>query len=72
MQRMNLKLFRVRHNLTQSEIAERVGYNRAAYALIESGARNPSIEFFTNLQESFNIPDEEMWRLTKNEHKEQN
>ena len=65
MQRMNLKLFRVRHNLTQSEMAERVKYNRAAYALIESGVRNPSIEFFTNLQAAFNVPDEEMWGLTK-------
>ena len=64
MKRMNLKLFRIRHNLTQSEMAARVKYDRAAYALIEAGKRNPSIEFFMNLQEAFNIPNEEMWGLT--------
>ena len=69
--RMNLKIFRIRRNLTQADMAARVGYDRAAYALIESGARNPSIEFFMNLQEAFDIPDEEMWGLTKIEEIEQ-
>lgn len=69
--RMNLKIFRIRRNLTQADMAARVGYDRAAYALIESGTRNPSIEFFMNLQEAFDIPDEEMWRLTKIEEIEQ-
>ncbi len=63
--RMNLKIFRIRHNLTQSEMAQRVGYDRSAYALVEAGERNPSIEFFMNLQEAFNIPDAEMWALTR-------
>lgn len=63
--RMNLKIFRIRYGLTQSEMAARVGYDRASYALIESGTRNPSIEFFMSLQEAFDIPDEEMWGLTK-------
>lgn len=63
--RMNLKIFRIRRNLTQSAMAERVGCERATYALIETGKRNPSIEFFMNLQAAFNIADEDMWRLTK-------
>lgn len=67
MPRMNLKIFRIRRNLTQSDIAQCVGYDRAAYCLIEAGARNPSIEFFMNLQEAFDIPNEEMWELTLNE-----
>lgn len=65
MVRMNLRIFRIRHNLTQSEMAQRVGYERAAYSLIEAGTRNPSIEFFMNLQEAFNISDAEMWALTR-------
>lgn len=63
--RMNLRILRIRHNLTQSEMAQRVGYDRASYSLIEDGTRNPSIEFFMNLQEAFNIPDAEMWALTR-------
>lgn len=63
--RMNLKIFRIRHNLTQSDMAQRVGYDRAAYSMIEAGARIPSLEFFMNLQEAFNVPDEEMWALTR-------
>lgn len=62
--RMNLKIFRIRHGLTQSEMAARVGYDRASYALVETGTRNPSIEFFMNLQQAFNVPDAEMWELT--------
>ena len=64
MRRTNLKIFRIRHNLTQSDMAARVNYDRAAYGAIESGARNPSIEFFMNLQAAFDVPNEQMWELT--------
>lgn len=62
--RINLKLFRIRRNLTQADMAERVGYARDAYNAIESGKRNPSIDFFTALQIAFSIPNENMWELT--------
>ena len=64
MVRMNLKLFRIRHKMTQADMAKYTGYDRASYSLVEAGARNPSIEFFMNLQESFDIPNEKMWELT--------
>jgi len=69
MKRTNLKIFRIRHDLTQSEMAERIGYERAGYSLVEMGARNPSIDFFTNLQNAFDIPDADMWELTKVDEK---
>ena len=65
MRRLNLKLFRIRHDLTQYQMAERIGYERAAYSMVEAGTRNPSIEFFMNLQEAFDVPDEKMWELTR-------
>lgn len=64
MKRMNLKVFRIRQGLTQSEMAERVGYDRVSYALIEAGVRNPSVDFFTKLQAAFDVPNEKMWELT--------
>lgn len=65
MKRKNLKIFRVRHDLTQSDIANRIDYDRQGYSAVENGKRNPSIDFFMNLQNAFDIPDEEMWELTK-------
>lgn len=69
MKRTNLKIFRIRQDLTQSAMAERIGYDRAGYSLVEMGARNPSIDFFTNLQKAFDVPDYEMWELTKVDEK---
>lgn len=67
MQRINLKIFRIRHGLTQSDMAERIGCDRNAYGAIELGKRDPSISFFNALQSAFDIPDAEMWGLTKRE-----
>lgn len=64
MQRWNLKIFRIRQGLTQSDMAARIGYERVTYGAVEAGTRNPSIEFFMNLQEAFEIPNEKMWELT--------
>lgn len=65
--RMNLKLFRVKHLLSQEEIAERIGFSRAAYAAIEAGTRDGRQAFWIALQKAFDIPDAEMWALRKNE-----
>ncbi len=42
-QRMKLKLYRVEHNLTQAELAEKVGVTRQTIGLIENGRYNPSL-----------------------------
>lgn len=65
--RMKLKLFRVKHLLSQEEIAERIGFSRAAYAAIEAGKRDGRQAFWIALQKAFDIPDAEMWALRKNE-----
>ena len=41
--RIKLKLARVEHNLTQAELAERVGVTRQTIGLIENGRYNPTL-----------------------------
>lgn len=65
--RTNLKIFRVKHRLSQEEMAKKLGYSRATYAAIESGKRAGKQVFWIDFQEAFNVPDEELWGYMKNE-----
>lgn len=67
--RKNLKLFRVKQDLTQAEIAAKIGCTRATYSAIESGSRDGRKTFWRDLQKAFGIPDAEMWSLQANEKK---
>ncbi len=66
MRSINLKILRVRKNLTQAELAEKVGVSNPTYNLIEQGKRKGSIEFWVKLQQVFNLSDAEMWQLYSN------
>lgn len=63
--RLKLKAFRVEHGLNQFEMAGKLHCSRATYAGIEAGTRGGGFWFWLNLQAAFNIPDEKMWALTK-------
>lgn len=65
MERRNLKVFRVKHGLSQAQMAEKIGVARSVYAQAESGKRGCSASFLTKLQKAFNVPDADMWELTK-------
>lgn len=65
MERRNLKVFRIKQGLTQQAIADKLGVSRSIYSDIERGARNCSNTFLNKLQITFDIPDSEMWALTK-------
>lgn len=67
--RINLKLLRVKHGLTQDEMAVKIGVTRCTYAAIENGTRNGRDHFWISLQKAFNIPDEDMWKLKKKDLK---
>ena len=41
--RIKLKLARVEHNLTQAQLAEKVGVTRQTIGLIENGRYNPTL-----------------------------
>lgn len=65
--RLNLKLLRVKQGLSQKEFAEKLETSITTYNYIESGRRFGNLEFWNNLQKTFNIPDEEMFKLMKTE-----
>lgn len=65
--RTNLKVFRVKHNLSQQEISEKIGCNRATYSCIETGIRSGRPDFWESLRKSFSVPEAEMYALMKNE-----
>ena len=65
--RTNLKVFRVKHNLTQDAIAAKIGVKRSTYSAVEKGVRNGKQTFWQALQKAFDVPDSEVWDLTKDE-----
>lgn len=67
MRRLKLKAFRASKGLSQQEMAEKLGCTRSRYAGIEAGRRNGAQEFWTTLQQTFSISDDEMWGLMSKE-----
>ena len=62
--RTNLKSFRVKHgNLSQQEMADKIGCCRTTYAAVENGTREGKDKFWSLLQKTFEVPDAEMWSL---------
>jgi putative transcriptional regulator len=56
-----LKLFRAKHDLTQAELAERVGVSRQTITAIETGKYNPSLELALKLAECFGCRVEDLF-----------
>ncbi len=65
--RTALIALRIRHNLTQEQIAERLEVTRGAYSQIELGTRDGRFDFWQRLQKEFNLTDSETWAILKNE-----
>ena len=65
--RKNLKIFRVFINLTQDEIAKKIGYSTAEYNYIETGKRNPHEVFWNELQKVFRLRNEDIEAFKRNE-----
>ncbi|WP_285615132.1 helix-turn-helix transcriptional regulator [Pseudobacillus badius] len=49
MVRLWLKELRLQRTMTQNEVAEKSGVERAYYTMIELGSRNPSVEVAKNI-----------------------
>lgn len=64
----NLRLFNLRHerNLTQIEAAEKLGIPIVVYQRIEQGKAEGKVSNWDRIQEFYEIPDEEMWKVVKN------
>lgn len=62
-----MKILRITHNMTQSDVAEKIGISLSLYNLIENGKRVGSIETWKKIQKLFSLSDKEMWSLMKDD-----
>lgn len=60
-----LKQARLAKNLTQAAVASRVGLSRPAYANVERGRKNPSLEVAIRLAELLGHPVEELFAVSE-------
>jgi transcriptional regulator with XRE-family HTH domain len=67
MPRDNLRRFRLDQKMSQAAMADAIGYSRVMYQQVESGVRDGTLDFWGAVQKRFNIPDRDMWKLTKEE-----
>lgn len=51
----NIKMYRAKYNLTQSELAKKVQVTRQTIISLEKGSYVPSLELAMNLSETFNV-----------------
>lgn len=61
--KVRVKEFRVRKNLTQEELAERVGVRRETIIFLEQGKYNPSIRLALNIARELKTPIDELFFL---------
>jgi len=59
----NLKVFRAKHDLTQAELAERIGVTRKTINTIETGRFVPSTVLALKLARAFDVSVEELFSL---------
>lgn len=55
----------VNGNLTQKQMADKIGISVGAYSLIESGKRVGSARTWLRIQALFGLTDAEVWKLQK-------
>lgn len=60
--RLKLKQLRVKHNLTQQQLGELLGYKNNSICQIENGKRNMSIEKVVELAKLFDISIDELFK----------
>ena len=63
MKRYNLKMYRIKQDLTQKEMATKLGISKSNYVSIELGLTDPSFKFLQRFSEVFNYSD--VWDLFK-------
>lgn len=57
----NLKIFRVKNNLTQEDLASKIGVSRQTIIALENNKYLPSINLAFKLSKIFNIKIEELF-----------
>ena len=52
---MNLKEIRIKHNMTQHDVAAHLGYTNSVYCRYERGTRQPSVECLIKMADLFGV-----------------
>lgn len=65
MKRYNLKNFRQKHDLTQQEMATKLGISKSYYIAIELGNANPSFKVANAIHEVFKDEYDDIFELLK-------
>jgi transcriptional regulator with XRE-family HTH domain len=61
--RIKLKQLRIGLDLSQEQMADRLGVSRSQYAAIENGQRYGTLKFWRNLQETLVVPKGEVFEM---------
>jgi transcriptional regulator with XRE-family HTH domain len=56
----NLKRIRIKKDITQIEIARRLGVDRSFVSNIENGKNNPTLSTITSLAKALDVPSTEL------------
>lgn len=59
-----IREFRARHDLTQEELARRVGVRRETIVFLEKNKYNPSLQLAHDIAQVFGLPIEEVFIFT--------
>jgi len=59
----NLPIFRVKHGMSQQELADAIGVSRKTISTIETRRFTPSVVIALKLASFFNVPVEEIFTL---------
>ena len=52
---MNLREIRIKHNMTQHDVAAHLGYTNSVYCRYERGTRQPSVECLIKMADLFGV-----------------
>lgn len=61
MLRTRLKQYRAKHNMSQAELAKKVGVRRETIGQVENGKYNPSLKLAYDIAKTFGVPIEELF-----------
>ncbi|MFA5083785.1 MAG: helix-turn-helix transcriptional regulator [Candidatus Paceibacterota bacterium] len=61
--KVKVKESRIKKNLTQEELAERVGVRRETIVFLEQGKYNPSLKLALNIAKELKTPIDELFSL---------
>ena len=63
MKRYNLKMFRIKNDLTQQDMADKLEISKSHYVSIEQGTQDPSFKLLEQFAKVFEYDD--IWQIMK-------